>query len=122
MGSVDDETRLRGRVARLERNNRRLWAAVLVLGVLAAARALGVAAAAPSRSIVIEADGFVLKGPDGTTRGEWAVDQRGDARLTLYDKDGRPVAELPTAPQRLRRADDVRGKKVTGAWASVEGH
>lgn len=97
MEPQSERTEIVRRLRALERSNRRLWIVILVLGLLVALRDRGVVLAGPLGPVVLEADGFVLKDPDGTTRGDWIVDQQGHARLTLYDKAGRPVAELPTA-------------------------
>jgi hypothetical protein len=94
MESENDRAEVLERVRSLERVNRRLWLVAFLLGLILAARDRSVLAG-PAGTVVLEADAFVLKDADGATRGDWMVDQQGRAKLTLYDKAGKPVAELP---------------------------
>lgn len=97
MSAAEGNAELRRRITSLERQNCRLWVVVLLLGGLTAWNAVGKVRAAPAAAIVLEADQFVLKDPDGRTRGDWLVDQTGAARLVLYDAAGRPIAQIPPA-------------------------
>ncbi len=65
------------------------WTLVLILSVQVFGR--GDSTRSPR---VIEAESFVLKGPDGQTRGQFLVDAEGKARLKLSDPQGRPRLTL----------------------------
>ena len=89
----DDLARLIDRVEKLERHDGtwKLWS---ILATLVLALALGVGARAQQgqedllRAKTIEAEDFLLKGPDGKTRGELTM-KDGDPVLQLYGRDRR---------------------------------
>jgi hypothetical protein len=82
------------RLEKVERQNRRLFAALIVmaalwwLGPLARARA--------GQTVpVLEAQQFLLLDPAGRRRGEWRLDTDGEPWILLYGADGKIVASLP---------------------------
>lgn len=98
----DDLHALAARVESLETQNRRLRRlGGLAVVVLAAGLLMGQAAKqdqpATARRI-IEAESFVLKGPDGEMRGLWSVIPSGETQLTLWSKDHSVHALMDVAP------------------------
>lgn len=45
---------------------------------------------------VVEAEAFVLRGPDGVKRGEFSIDKEGSTVLSIMDAKGKPRIELIT--------------------------
>ena len=82
------------RMDRLERENRNLKMTVmLVSAVMAGALLMGQAL---PRKIpkVLEAENFVLKGPNGTERGRLGTSDKGHPYLVLLEPNGRPRVAL----------------------------
>jgi hypothetical protein len=84
---------LLARVARLERQNTRLWGSLLAVAGLAVLGLTGHAGAEATPD-TIEAKRFVLKDDAGVRRGEWFVEQS-QGRLRVYGPDGKKSGELP---------------------------
>lgn len=89
--SIQDE--LLARVARLERQNTRLWGSLLAVAGLALIGAVG-RVGADSVPETVEARRFVLKDEADAVRGEWLV-QGAQGTLRVYGRDGEVSAELP---------------------------
>ena len=97
------DPRLRMRFAAMEQEIRRLQARSRMLGT-GLSVALMVAAASwlirplfgdsGPRDGIIEAQGVVLVAPDGTPRGEWSVDDAGNAQLQMFDRQERERLSL----------------------------
>jgi len=98
---VSDAPALEDRVARLERQNRRLWVAIFVACSMVALSLNTGLGAAPAPSTVLEARRFILKAADGSKRGEWRVDEEGNGRFVLCGPEGQTIGELPFRQQRL---------------------
>lgn len=102
----DIDERLRARMVALEREvaSVRGRSRVLFLGLLVTLALLVVVAAFPdliastgvrAASESLEVRRLVLLGPEGRgRRGEWSVDEDGNARLSLMDQQGRPRLNL----------------------------
>ena len=84
---------LLARVARLERQNTRLWGGLLAVAGLAVLGLTG-RVGAEATPDTIEARRFVLKDDAGVRRGEWFVEQS-QGRLRVYGPDGKKSGELP---------------------------
>ncbi len=84
---------LLARVARLERQNTRLWGSLLAVARLAVL-GLGGQVGAEATPYTVEARRFVLKDDAGVRRGEWFV-ERSQGRLRVYGPDGQKSGELP---------------------------
>ena len=84
---------LLARVARLERQNTRLWGGLLAVAGLAVLGLTGHVGAEATPD-TIEARRFVLKDDAGARRGEWFVEQS-HGRLRVYGPDGKKSGELP---------------------------
>ena len=83
------------RMAKLERQNQRLWVGVLVAGALGLLSMSARAKAAGGETI--ESQQFILKDAAGQRWGEWLI-EGGHGVLRLYGSNGRPIAELPLQP------------------------
>ncbi len=85
---------LEGRLIRLERQNRNLkHAVVLVLVGMAAIVMMG--QAQPDKiAKKLEAENFILRGPNGAERGRLGVAPNGDPFLVLLNKNGKPRVSL----------------------------
>lgn len=82
------------RLTHLERQNHRLWLALVALPVFAFGALTGMVVAAAKSPSMVEARHFVLKHPDGWTGGELVVDSDG-GHLILYGREGEIIGELP---------------------------
>lgn len=92
------DPRLRMRFGAMEQEIRRLQARSRFLGT-GMAMAIMVAAASwlvkplfgntSPENTILEARGVVLVGPDGTPRGEWTVDDAGNASFGMFDRQER---------------------------------
>jgi hypothetical protein len=83
---------LAARVARLERANRRLMGGVVMLALGSACIvAIGVAAPAPKS---IEAEQFIVRGPDGKLRGWVGLNENGWSGFAFMDPTGTRRASL----------------------------
>lgn len=80
------------RLKAVERQNRRLKVAGVVVLLLAAA-GLVMAQASPT-SRTVEAEAFVLRDAAGTTRAAWASSPEGGAALTFFDQAGKPRVQV----------------------------
>jgi hypothetical protein len=81
-----------GRLEKIERENRRLkYAGVVVL--LLAAAGLTMGQASPT-SKTVEAEAFVLRDPSGTERAAWHLSPEGGAALTFFDQAKKPRAQV----------------------------
>ncbi len=89
------------RLTKLERQNRRMkqigvTAAILMTTALFMGQADQPADSAAGR--VIEAEKFILRGPDGYLRGEWSASSNGNALLTMYDRNRNKRSEWAVYP------------------------
>ena len=89
------------RLSRLERQNRRMKQIGITAATLTAAALFVGQANQPADSAagrVIEAEKFVLRGPDGYLRGEWTATSNGNALLTMYDRNRNKRSEWAVYP------------------------
>lgn len=82
------------RIDRLERKNRTLRITVLLAAVVMAAAFLMGQAAPKIIPKVLEAESFVLKGPNGTERGRMGISDEGHPYLVLLKPNGSPRVAL----------------------------
>lgn len=98
------ERRLHARLRKVEEESRALRgrSRLLGLGLLTALALLAVMIVRPELASVIrddvadviEARRVVLVDPAGSPRGEWAIDESGNARLSMLDRERRPRLTL----------------------------
>lgn len=104
-GTREAEEQIRQRLLAMERENASLRSRVRLVGIgLLITLILGAVGAFSqgipwvqrgTRSLeVLTAQRIVLTDASGTARGEWRIDERGDARLGLLDRDGRTRLSL----------------------------
>ena len=107
MGKIKDleEDRLRQRMVLLERQSERLNARDRVFGVgLLVALVLSAIAIFNPQLLTanggevelraVSAERFLLRDPDGVIRGRWGVDEEGNSRFTVLDRQGRTRLSL----------------------------
>jgi hypothetical protein len=81
-----------GRLEKVERENRRLKCAGIVVLLLAVGGLL-MGQASP-KSKTVEAEAFVLRDASGTERAAWHSSPEGGAALTFFDQAGKPRAQV----------------------------
>lgn len=110
------------RLDRVERENRRWqWIATITIAVIGAVLLVG---QAPPRKIakVLEAERFVLRDADGTSRAELGM-LEGASILLLNDEDGMPGVALSVVPNGPRKVSllDKNGKTRSVLTARADG-
>ena len=109
---MEDLSRILARIERLERSQRRWQSAAVSLAVVW----LAVSAAgfrAPARASAgqrtVEAERFVLRGPDGSEHGSFGLDRQGFAQLQLTSGDALFLVSMQSPGLLLRGTDGKRG-------------
>lgn len=111
---------LEQRLVRLERQNRKLKQAI-VLVVVGIAAALTMGQAQPNKiAKKLEAENFILRGPNGAERGRLGVAANGNPYLVLLNKGGQPSVSLGKVHGHVSRR--IKGNVVTYGEGPSEGY
>ena len=111
---------LEQRLIRLERQNRNLKHAV-VLVVVGIAAVFMMGQAQPNKiAKKIEAENFILRGPNGAERGRLGVAPNGHPFLVLLNKNGKPSVSLGKLYGHASRR--MRGRVITYGDGPSEGY
>lgn len=111
---------LEERLSRLERSNARLRRMLLMVPLLALAPLLLAYVPANDK---IEASEFVVRDKAGSIRARVYIDEHGDTRLLLRDRDGKSQALLTSGSGASLSLGDKDGKSnvVIGAGSAAKG-